>query len=417
MKKSKGFVYKERSAKSVEERAEQTGGRFDSIFKSGFDSWKPKVGDNLIRILPPTWEDHEHYGLDVWLHSYVGVNNGSYLCLSKMKNKPCPICQAAKASKDAGEDEEADHLQPSRRVVCWIIDRDADKPVPELYSMSWSMDRDIAALCHDKRKGKVLLIDHPDEGYDVTIKRKGTTKTNTKYFGIAVDRDPTSIGDDSDEQQEILDFITENPVPSVLNYYSADKLEEIMAGTAEEKDEELDEKEGEDVVDEETGEITKKKTHRRDEEEEEERPRRKASRDEEEEEESKPRRRSTRDAEEEEEEEKPRRKRPQEEEEEEEAPLKSRRRSRDEEETEESEDEPRGHRANRRPVREPETEEEQEEMEAQSTKRRRQEPEEEEEEKPRRRASRDEEEEEERPSRRVQAIKRVGRKADEDEEE
>ncbi len=36
-KRSSGFVYKPRSAAAAKERSEQTGGRFDSIAKSGFD--------------------------------------------------------------------------------------------------------------------------------------------------------------------------------------------------------------------------------------------------------------------------------------------------------------------------------------------------------------------------------------------
>jgi gp32-like DNA binding protein len=239
-KKRSGFVYKPRSEASVKERAEQTGGQYDGIFKSGLDTFRAKNGDNLIRILPATWDDHDHYGLDVWVHGFVGVSNGSYICPAKMKNKPCPICDAAKASRAAGEDEEAKDLDPKRRVVCWVIDRNEDKPIPQLYAMSWTMDRDISALCHNAKTGKVLLIDHPDEGYDVSFKRKGQ-KLNTDYYGYQIDRDSSPISDDDKEQESILEQITEHPVPSTLLYRSAEYLQGIMEGTIEEKDEELDE--------------------------------------------------------------------------------------------------------------------------------------------------------------------------------
>src|ERR1700693_6132381 len=92
--KRSGFSYTPRDPDKVKERAEQTGSRFDSPFIDRFDTFRPKVGDNLIRILPPTWDDHDHYGFDIWVHSYIGPDNGTYLCLNKMQNKPCPICKA-----------------------------------------------------------------------------------------------------------------------------------------------------------------------------------------------------------------------------------------------------------------------------------------------------------------------------------
>lgn len=246
--KSSGFSYKPRSEKAVKERAEQTGGKFDSPFKSGFDTYRPKVGDNLIRILPPTWEgDHEHYGLDIWVHGYVGPDNGTYLCLQKMKQKPCPICEAAKECKDAGENDEAKKLEPRRRVLVWILDRDGENPNdPVLYSMSWTTDRDIAALCHNKRTGKILLIDHPDDGYDIQFKRKGTTATNTEYYAWQVDRDSSPICDASKDQEKIIEFIQDNPLTDILKYYPADYLEKVMNGANEQKDPDADESEDDD---------------------------------------------------------------------------------------------------------------------------------------------------------------------------
>lgn len=257
VKKKSGFVYKKRDPKTVRARAEQTGGKYDSIFKSGFDTYTAKMGDNCIRFLPPTWEDHEHYGLDIWVHSYVGVNSGSYLCLQKMKNKHCPICEAAAASKEAGETDEAKKLEANRRVLTWVLDRDGDTKTPQLYSLSWSMDKDISTLADNKRSGEVLLIDHPDEGYDVSFKRTGQ-KLNTRYVGVAIDRSPSSLSDRQKDQDAITAFIEENPLPSVLQYKSADFLEKIIDGTQEEKDEELDEETGEEEGEEEEETSSKK---------------------------------------------------------------------------------------------------------------------------------------------------------------
>lgn len=238
-KAGSGFKYKAPSADAMKRRSEQTGGRFDSPFMDGFDVFKAKGGENAIRILPPTWDEHEHYGLDVWLHRWIGADNSNYLCLQKMKGKSCPICHAAKEAKDAGEVDEAKKLQPAHVVLCWILDRNEDDNNPILYPMSWTIDRDIAALCHNKKTGKILLVDHPDEGYDITFRRNGEG-LKTRYSAFAIERDASPISEDEETQNSVLEFITENPLPSVLKYYDAKYLENVLAGSTEAKDEDLD---------------------------------------------------------------------------------------------------------------------------------------------------------------------------------
>lgn len=288
-KKSSGFVYKERSSDSVKKRAEQTGGRFDSIFKSGFDTFKPKSGSNVIRFLPPTWDGHDHYGLDVWVHGFVGPNRGSYLCLQKMKNKKCPLCNLVAELRKGGETEEANKVAARKKVLTWIIDRDGDDDNPLLYLMGWTIDRDVSDLARNKRTGETLLIDHPDEGYDVSFTRKGE-RLNTDYFGWQIARDSSPIADKQKDQDGILEYIQDNPLPDVLHFVSADKLEQVVEGTAEEPDEDDEEekprkakrsRDDSDTDDEEEDRPTRKRSRRdADEEEEEERPRRRASRDE-----------------------------------------------------------------------------------------------------------------------------------------
>lgn len=242
-RRKSGFVYKPRAVEDVKRRAERTGGRFDSPFKPGFDVWRPKQGDNLLRILPPTWEDFNHFGYTIWVHGYVGPDNSTYLCRYKMLNKKCPICDASKEARESGDLDEAKQLQATEKVVCWILDREENEETPQIFMMSWSMDRDITSLSYNKRTGKVLLIDHDEEGYDLTLKRSGQG-LNTRYFGLVFDRDPTPILDDEKAQAEVLDFITENPIPSVLQYHSVEHLENVLAGGGkEEEDEDLEDEE------------------------------------------------------------------------------------------------------------------------------------------------------------------------------
>ena len=166
-KKKGGFKYKPRTVDSIKNRADQSGSRFDSPFQGSVDVWRPKVGDNTIRVLPPI-DGNDGWDYEIWVHKNVGPNNSTYLCPNKMKGKPCPICNAAKAAQDAGEQDEAAALIPKKNYVAWIIDRDDDTPTPQLYMFGWQLDRDINSLCINKRSGKILQIDNPEEGYGAT---------------------------------------------------------------------------------------------------------------------------------------------------------------------------------------------------------------------------------------------------------
>ncbi len=328
-KSKSSFVYKKRDPDKLKSRAEQTGGRFDSPWKNGVEIFRAKVGDNLIRILPPTWDEPEHYAYDVWVHSYVGADNSTYVCLNKMKGKHCPICQAAQEAKTAGEEDEAKALQAKKLSVAWIINRDEDEETPMLYAMSWTMDRDIASLLYNKRTGKAIMIDDPVDGYDLTIKRTGQG-LKTRYHGMAIERDPTPVNDDPKIQDAVLEYIAENPIPDMLHYHDSKHLEKVLLGTNAEKDD----------IDEDEDDVKVKRTKRRnveedDEEDEEDRPKgknKRQARDEEEddeEEEEAPKKRSKQKARDEEEEE---------DEEEETTTKKRAKRPRDEEEDEEEED-------------------------------------------------------------------------------
>jgi hypothetical protein len=432
-KKSKGFVYKGRSAETIKKIAEQSGGRFDSILKGGTDTFTPHVGENTVRILPPTW-DSDYFGLTVWVHSRIGEDNSTYLCLKKMKGKDCPICAAAKEAKDDGEEDEAKALRNNERFLYYVIDRKEKEPSPAVWNASWTQNRDIADACRNMKTGKVLLIDHPDEGYDLSFRRTGQG-LKTKYGAPQVDRDKSPISDDDDEQTEILETIEANPLPDLLHYYDAEYLEKVLSGGGK-KDEELDEDED---GDEEEKPSKRKKRGDEDEDEEEDRPKKKKpAADEEdddgEEEDEKPKKKKRVVADEDEEEdEKPTRRRRGREEDEEEAgedeagdgdgdgdeeedekPSRSKRSRRGSDADEDEEDEKPKKKKPAADEEEDDGGDEDEEDEKPSRRRRAADEDEEEDEKPKRRKARDEEEddgeeEDEKPKRR--------RASEEDEDE
>jgi hypothetical protein len=171
------------------------------------------------------------------MHRFIGSDSSNYICLNKMKGKHCPACAEQKAAKDGGEEDEAKQLAYAKRCWVWIIDRADKTETPQIWDMSWSQDRDISGLTYFK-SGKVLLIDHPDDGYDVIVKKTGSG-LKTKY-SFNIERDSSPISDDEEKQEEILNYIQEHPIPTVLNFFSADHIAKKLEGTTEERDEDLD---------------------------------------------------------------------------------------------------------------------------------------------------------------------------------
>lgn len=257
-KKSR-FVYTPPTEEQVKKRGEQTGGNFEGIFKGDVSVYKIKGGENCIRILPPTWDNHEHCGYEVFVHSFIGPNNATFLCPAKMKNERCPVCEAAEEAKRSGDSDEAYALQAKKRVLFWIIDRDSEEDGPIILDAGWQMDRDMFALCVKKRSGKVLLVDHPDTGHDITFKRQGEG-VKTRYFGYQIEPEQTPIFDDGEQQDKVLEEIMDKPIPSLLVFRDAEYIEKVLSGAASsDEDDEDDEDEDEDEGDEDEAPKSKKK--------------------------------------------------------------------------------------------------------------------------------------------------------------
>jgi hypothetical protein len=226
------FTYQPRAEANWNKRANQSGSNYANVIQDQFNTFGAKDGENQIRILPPTWEDPEHYGYDIWVHFNVGPEGGTVLCLSRMKHQACPICEA-QAKYEAGGREDAADFKPKRRVAVWLVDKKAEKPEdnPCIWTMGWTVDRDITKSCKDRESGKLFMIDHPTAGYDAFFDKTGKGDT-TKYIGFAISRNPSSI------DQKYIDFIVQNPIPSCLIWRDYKEVQDLFEGEAPPKTEE-----------------------------------------------------------------------------------------------------------------------------------------------------------------------------------
>jgi len=231
----KGFVYRgeNRTVDDVRRRVnEARGGNFDSYVDPAVLIWKPKEGENRLRVLPGTWDDVEKYGnnweIGVNLHYDIGPEAATYLCL-QMRNEECPICNASLRSTDADERKK---LKPQYRALAWIIDRDAQRDGPQVWSLPRTLFKEVNDRAIDKRSNALLPFDHPDKGYDLNMNRAGT-KLRTKYTAVEFDRDPSPLSTKPERYDQWMEYIMAHPLPSILHYYPADYLEAVLYGKVE----------------------------------------------------------------------------------------------------------------------------------------------------------------------------------------
>lgn len=195
--------------------------------------YAPHENANIIRILPPTWPDAEHYGLDIHVHYGIGADRHSYLCLHKMKGEACPICEERERAQRDGDEEWAQELKPSRRVLVYLLDRSKEKEGVQAWAAPWTVDESLIKASTDRRSGAVLPIDDPEDGYDVEFDKTGKGLT-TKYVGMSVARRASRL-----DNEEALDFVQEFPLPDMLKFYDYDHIQRAFnggAGMAKDKD-------------------------------------------------------------------------------------------------------------------------------------------------------------------------------------
>lgn len=234
-KEERGFRYQKRTKDDVKERANMKGGNYDTYIKPKFKQWKPKDGKNLIRILPPTWVGARHYGLDIYVNFNIGADNQAYLSLSKHGKGDDPLDEARREAQREGDKDLAKALNPTQRILYWIIDRNDEDEGPLLWAAPFTFDKSLNNLCIDVDTKEVFHVDgndNPDEGRDVRFYKEGTGIT-TKY-------DPSKmkvlgkslVHEDDGLQQDWLDFIADNPLPEVLNFYDYDHIKAMFDGQA-----------------------------------------------------------------------------------------------------------------------------------------------------------------------------------------
>lgn len=235
------FKYEGRTAEDVKTRATMSGGDFDSYLSDKVRFLKVKEGETTIRIMPPTWDTKSkwgnNWGIEVFVHRDIGPDKGAYLCPEKMLGEPCPICEARARIDD--DDDLVKALKPGRQTLAYVIDRDNEKEGPLVWRVGIKGEKEIQSRSSDKKTGAVILIDDPEEGFDISFRRDGAG-LKTTYTGWDVARDATPLCEKESRQDAWLEFIEDNPLPDLLIIHEYDYLDAIYRGKRSSKSDKAD---------------------------------------------------------------------------------------------------------------------------------------------------------------------------------
>lgn len=194
--------------------------------RTEFEYWKPKTGDNNIRIL-----DADPWVVETGYHYEVGPKEETVTC-PKLTDPAfggrdsCSLCDFVSKLRKSGkegnaEDKElAGDLASSRRYFTHVIDLNEPEKGVQVFAFGVMIYKAILGLITHPDYG-ADLIDHK-KGFDLILKKTG--KDRDTEYQLNARRNPSSVYDLKKFDTEQLKNMTDlSKVPNILTN------EEIMA--------------------------------------------------------------------------------------------------------------------------------------------------------------------------------------------
>ena len=176
---------------------EGNSGKYDyvdvrALERAGISQYKMK-DTNFIRIISPKFSKYPadqlpYYGKEVFYHSNTGPDGRTYVCLRRMLNERCPICEYADQIRAVNEnDVRLKELWPSRRYLYFIYDVQNEET--ERLGLHWfdspvTVKNNITTLSRDRSTGQLLDVSDRENGRDIIFERLGKGMTGTSYEGF-----------------------------------------------------------------------------------------------------------------------------------------------------------------------------------------------------------------------------------------
>lgn len=135
--------------------------------------WKPKLGKNVIRILPSNREDGNIFYHSILHYGFKVEDQGrAFPCLGVF-GKKCPVCQVIvhnQIDTDPDVKEVVKKISARHSYMLNILDRAKPDAGPRIYGAGVSVMKELYLIFNDDEYGDIT---DPEEGRDVKINRTG----------------------------------------------------------------------------------------------------------------------------------------------------------------------------------------------------------------------------------------------------
>jgi hypothetical protein len=163
-------------------------------------TWKPRVGVNKVRILPPrsaylnNWAELRNFAIPYRLHFFNLANNRTEVsrCLDELKQK-CPACEAwrnYRKSNDPAVKQRANRAGPSDQYLFNVLDLNNLAAGVQPWAANFSCWDKIMEIGANPSWGNIV---HPVDGVDLEITVTAGTETRSGYNSYSVMPVRTSV--------------------------------------------------------------------------------------------------------------------------------------------------------------------------------------------------------------------------------
>lgn len=215
----------------VEAKPTKTGSGYASIFDlSKVKLWTMPDGNNTVRLLPPNVGQSPSWGIPVAYHYGVPLPESeekrTFLCLREMRgHRNCPACSIFfDLHKQDKNHPLKGTYKTNKKVLCRVIVRGDDEETPVLWQMPKGINDHLNMVLD---KGGRERFDHPFEGADIEIVRKGKG-LNTTYTVLEIGQ-PGPVHSNEQTAEKVLNAVKATTLGSLLLMMDADEEKALKA--------------------------------------------------------------------------------------------------------------------------------------------------------------------------------------------
>jgi hypothetical protein len=181
----------------------------DRVRRSEQGVWKPKDGDNLIRIMPPWDENVDTFFVQGGAHFNVGPQGKVFSCPRQSDNSAeCYLCDLVDqlGSGDEADREEAKDLRVRRSWMVNVVDLKDPGAGVKVWKAGVKAFKQLLEYIEDPDYGDIT---DPETGYNIKVMKSGKD-LNTEYT-IRCAKNPSAF-----EHTDLLDALID--LSTFLNY-------------------------------------------------------------------------------------------------------------------------------------------------------------------------------------------------------